>query len=131
MAFLGFLIACRFAQPKKLFSESGADSVEFTVSESETDTDVLVKKSGCDAPGAVEDTREQKQLKEQSVFRILCLASATVFGSLASVVFFVNLFFINIGTNVVEGLVRQIFTTFDLFVSRECRANPGIHVFQK
>ena len=95
--------------------KSGAvsvDSVELTVSESEKDTAALVTKSGCDAPGPVEDTREQNKLQQQSIFQILCLASATVFGSLASVVFFLNLFFVTIGTNCVEGLVRENFTTF-------------------
>ena len=114
--------------------KSGAvsvDSVELTVSESEKDTAALVTKSGCDAPGPVGDTREQNKLQQQTIFQILCLASATVFGSLASVVFFLNLFFVTIGTNVVEGLVRENFTTFAAFIFRECRANPGFHVFQK
>ena len=114
--------------------KSGAvsvDSVELTVSESEKDTAALVTKSGCDAPGPVGDTREQNKLQQQTIFQILCLASATVFGSLASVVFFLNLFFVTIGTNVVEGLVRENFTTFAALIFRECRANPGFHVFQK
>ena len=105
--------------------KSGAvsvDSVELTVSESEKDTAALVTKSGCDAPGPVGDTREQNKLQQQTIFQILCLASATVFGSLASVVFFLNLFFVTIGTNVVEGLVREKFTFFAVFIFRECQS---------
>ncbi len=112
LSFLCFITACRFArQPEALDTSQKAASLEvLSESESEADTDALVAKSRSDSQA--DTLSEQKELQQQrqrmSVFRILCLASGTVFGSLASVVFFLNLFFINIGTNVVEGLVRAI-----------------------
>jgi hypothetical protein len=90
-------------------SQNGASVSLEVVSGHESDTDALVAKSGSDSH--IDDTSEQKQLQQQhqrrSVFQILRLASGTVFGSVSSVVFFLNLFFINIGTNVVEGLVSE------------------------
>ena len=113
VSFVGFFTACQFAHPpKSLDSKADVATLELTVSTSdESDTDALVTKSDIDA---VEGSSDQVQQKGSapatlSVFRILATASGTVFGSAASIVFFVNLFFINIGTNVVEGLVRATF----------------------
>ena len=127
VAFVGFLAACRFAhQPKALDASQNDASVSLeVVSGHESDTDALVAKSGSESQ--IDDTSEQKQLQQQhqrrSVFQILRLASGTVFGSVSSVVFFLNLFFINIGTNVVEGLVRATITIvgFLLFTQRPRR----------
>jgi len=116
VSFVGFFAACKYAPlPKALESKAVDVSLEMAVSGSdERDTDALVTNSGCDAPA--EDSSEQKEqakttedARNLSVFRILATASGTVFGSAASIVFFLNLFFINIGTNVVEGLVSAIF----------------------
>lgn len=113
VSFVGFFTACQFAHPSKsLDSKAAVASLELTVPTSdESDTDSLVTKSDIDA---VEGSSDQVQQKGSapatlSVFRILATASGTVFGSAASIVFFVNLFFINIGTNCVEGLVRATF----------------------
>jgi hypothetical protein len=111
VSFVSFLAACRFAPLKIMNPIAGAVSMEICVSVSEKDTDALVTPSGCDSLGPADESIEPKRPQEEkenvSVFRILRLASGTVFGSIASIVFFVNLFFINIGTNVVEGLVRD------------------------
>lgn len=114
MSFVGFLAACRFADPPKA-SDSNATptvSLELTASPTsdESDTAALVSTSGSVTPVPVEDfSGKKQQTRSLSVFRILAIASGTVFGSTASVVFFLNLFFINIGTNVVEGLVFMFF----------------------
>jgi hypothetical protein len=111
VTFVVFFAACRFAPSKML--TSGSFSVELSVAESEKDTDALVTNSDSDASASVEESSEQKQLQQQrenmSVFRILIHTSGIVFGSVASVVFFFNMFFITIGTNVVEGLVCNLF----------------------
>ena len=111
VSFVGFLAACRFADPPKASDSNTTPTVslELTASPSsdESDTAALVSTSGSVTPVPVEDFGGKKQqTRSLSVFRILAIASGTVFGSTASVVFFLNLFFINIGTNVVEGLVR-------------------------
>ena len=109
ISFAGFFTACRCApQIHSLDSKVVTVSLEMAVSENdeERDTSALVSKSDGDIP--VKDVEEQKQTSSLSLFRILCMASGTVFGSVASVFFFLNLFFVNIGTNVVEGLVREI-----------------------
>jgi hypothetical protein len=119
IAFAGFFTACRCApqiQSHSLDSKVDTVSLEMTVSESdsERDTDALVSKCAGDISAEdTEDARDQEQTEQKqtaslSLFRILCMASGTIFGSIPAVVFFLNLFFINIGTNVVEGLVRAI-----------------------
>jgi hypothetical protein len=112
ISFAGFFTACRCApqiQSHSLDSKVVTVSVEMAVSKNdeERDTSPLVSKSDGDIP--VKDVEEQKQTSSLSLFRILCMASGTVLGSVASVFFFLNLFFINIGTNAVEGLVRVIY----------------------
>jgi hypothetical protein len=112
ISFAGFFTACRCApqiQSQSLNSKVVTPvSLEMAVTENdeEKDTSALVSKSDGDIP--VKDVEEQKQTSSLSLFRILCMASGTVFGSVASVFFFLNLFFINIGTQTVEGLVREI-----------------------
>ena len=126
MSFIGFVTACRFAhEPKASDASQNAAAVSLEVmSENESDTDALVAKSGTGSDSQIEDISEQKELQQQrqrmSVFRILRLTSGTVFGSISSVVFFLNLFFINIGTNVVEGLVRATISTFGFLIFPQC-----------
>jgi hypothetical protein len=132
ISFAGFFTACRCApqiQSQSLDSKVVTPvSLEMAVTENdeEKDTSALVSKSDGDIP--VKDVEEQKQtssLTSLSLFRILCMASGTVFGSVASVFFFLNLFFVNIGTTVVEGLVREIPVTksqiYSFFEFKPCQ----------
>jgi hypothetical protein len=129
ISFAGFFTACRCApqiQSQSLDSKVVTPvSLEMAVTENdeEKDTSALVSKSDGDIP--VKDVEEQKQTSSLSLFRILCMASGTVFGSVASVFFFLNLFFINIGTSVVEGLVREIPVTchqiYSFFELKPCQ----------
>jgi hypothetical protein len=124
VSFVGFLTACRFADPPKASDSNTTPTVSLELTTSpasdESDTAALVSTSGSGTAVLVDDLSGKKQEKVKtrslSVFRILAIASGTVFGSTASVVFFLNLFFINIGTNVVEGLVRTTTISNTLFL---------------
>jgi hypothetical protein len=96
---------------------AAAVPMDSTPTENERDTDALVANFGSEAPA---ECAPKQAPRDASVFRILRVAAGTIFGSVASVVFFANLFFINIGTNVVEGLVRAISKTAYDVCAIEC-----------